>query len=480
MKKSLALFLALFVIPVVSYSQATLAYDLFMARVTGWTAGTVGFSTTGAVLSSAGTPVYAASTVVGGGTSIATAARVAVGGTTAAVAVTGGVTAAEVFAGVRTVVMGGSGVGLLALTAFSMAPMVVNYFKTDDTRLGPLDRRNSDKPFELAQRAGGMTCQAPNPCVKYQFSGRPVFNTKLGACNDYASSSGAGVTGLIYSDEPNVCYRYLPNGGSMGGTGIPGILVYDQPSDSLEWVPAGWDDIKRYMDAPTKVVPPEQFRALLDAGLRVDVTPKVITGPAEVIGPERKTVVETPEKITTTTTTPKTKLEYKEKLDPNTGKPVPFVQATPREETVVRERDKATGNEREVSTTVITAPKAPDPEKTITCGLPDTPKCAIEEKGTPEPKDFEEKKAVDDLFKPLKDFATDPKSKLPELPSLNWAFSLPSGCTAIKLPAFEPYLQNIDICQFLPMFHDVMGIVWIIGGLFGAIGMFWRNTFSQN
>lgn len=121
------------------------------------------------------------------------------------------------------------------------------------------------------------------------------------------------------------------------------------------------------------------------------------------------------------------------------------------------------------------------PEKIVVCGLPDTPACRIDEQDTPKPDPaIDGKKVTDDITKPLKDFAADPAKALPQLPQLNWAFTLPSGCVPISIPAFAPFLQTIDICQFQPMFHDVMSMIWVMGALFGAISMFWRNTLSQN
>lgn len=109
---------------------------------------------------------------------------------------------------------------------------------------------------------------------------------------------------------------------------------------------------------------------------------------------------------------------------------------------------------------------------------PNHASCPAQQGGTTGTTMDGEQKAAD-VLKPLTDFVKDPKAALPSLPVLNWSFQLPSGCTAIALPAFAPYLQSIDICPFVDMFHSIMNIVWIMGGLFGAISMFWRNTLSQ-
>ena len=114
-----------------------------------------------------------------------------------------------------------------------------------------------------------------------------------------------------------------------------------------------------------------------------------------------------------------------------------------------------------------------------TCGLPGKPKCQIDETGTPAVDPKNETQVVDDMFRPLKELAQNPVSKLPTLPTINWAFQLPTGCSAITIAAFAPFLQAVDICPFKPVFHDIMTIAWIIGGLFGAISVFWKNVFAQ-
>ena len=114
-----------------------------------------------------------------------------------------------------------------------------------------------------------------------------------------------------------------------------------------------------------------------------------------------------------------------------------------------------------------------------TCGLPGKPKCQIDETGTPAVDPKNETQAVEDLFRPLKELAQNPTSKLPTLPTISWAFQLPTACSAITISAFAPFLQAVDICPFKPMFHEIMSMVWVIGGLLGAISVFWRNVFAQ-
>lgn len=131
-------------------------------------------------------------------------------------------------------------------------------------------------------------------------------------------------------------------------------------------------------------------------------------------------------------------------------------------------------------TGTTTAPIVPPDKPSQTCGLPGTPACKIDESGTPDAPALNPLQTANDVLKPLRDLASNPRGALPPLPSLNWSFQLPTGCTDLSIPAFAPFLSSINVCQFLPMFHEIMSIVWLVGGLFGAIGLFWRNTFSVN
>lgn len=143
----------------------------------------------------------------------------------------------------------------------------------------------------------------------------------------------------------------------------------------------------------------------------------------------------------------------------------------------------AQGNPISTTTTTTTTPQTPTTAaegEDLECGLPDTPACRIDETGTPEtvPELEDPQQQADDVYKPLADILEDPESFWPELPEFNWSFQLPTGCGILNVPAFEPFLTGIDVCQFQPMFHDIMTVVWVMGGLFGAIGLFWRNTMA--
>lgn len=235
--------------------------------------------------------------------------------------------------------------------------------------------------------------------------------------------------------------------------------------------------------------PTSSARALAEA-LRVPgVAPGVITETPNIVGPfavpGEKTTTAEPVKLipgTTTIAPPGTAVT-------DSGTRTISSQAT---NNITYNQNTATTSTSTTSTTNITnnvtnqtinegdtiteTEEKPDIE---VCGLPGTPACKIDETGTPEAKQDTSEADAKKAYKPLEDFVANPTSALPTFPTINWAFTLPSGCAPIALPAFEPWLQEIDVCAFQPMFHDLMSFVWVMGGIFGAIGTFWRNTFSQ-
>lgn len=202
----------------------------------------------------------------------------------------------------------------------------------------------------------------------------------------------------------------------------------------------------------------------MEGGLSVEAGPLVVTGPNMVPGdPQSGTTTHPDGTVIVKTTTTDSNYTY----DGNTVKRVPTTTTT----TTTTEP----GSSPVTETTTETAS-----DTRTACEInPASAECAASQPSAATPV-LDGTKTADDAFKDLKDFVADPTSKLPSFPTLNWAFTLPTGCTAIALPAFDPWLQSIDICPFLPMFHDLMSVIWVIGALFGAISMFWRSTFSAN
>lgn len=204
---------------------------------------------------------------------------------------------------------------------------------------------------------------------------------------------------------------------------------------------------------------PDVVRDIIDRG--TDLAPYVdgpgsLSGPSTAPGPSQ-TITETPAPT------------------PENPSPAPVTRE-------VATTINITYNSNQWNTTTTTTTTNPDGSTTTTtgdtnvetCGLPGKPACKIDETGTPTAENPDEADARS-AWDRLKDIASNPASMLPSLPSINWNFQLPTYCSAIPLPAFAPFLEQIDICPFQPMFHDVMSVVWVIGGLLGAVGLFWRD-----
>lgn len=114
------------------------------------------------------------------------------------------------------------------------------------------------------------------------------------------------------------------------------------------------------------------------------------------------------------------------------------------------------------------------------CGVAGKPPCnvKVDETGVPGASSLDANKGKD-AEKPLDDFLRDPTAIIPAFPTINWAFVLPSSCGVIPVPQFEPFFSTIDVCKFQPIFHDVMNVVWMLGGLFGAISLFMKSALAD-
>ncbi len=226
------------------------------------------------------------------------------------------------------------------------------------------------------------------------------------------------------------------------------------------------DAIAQKSDWPSSSKLSQVLREAIQTGETVQSVPQTLTGP--VTSPGVKTTTRNPDGTSTTTTTNHT-YTY-------SGPTVTVTTTTVTQN--YTDTGAASGNPTTTTTEPVAEPVKEEKELKV-CGLTTDTACKIDETGTKEKTELDPDKKVTDALKQATDFAKTPSSVLPALPQLNWSFRLPTGCVAIALPAFEPYLQSIDVCQFLPMFHDIMGMVWVIGSLFGAISVFWRNVFSM-
>lgn len=131
----------------------------------------------------------------------------------------------------------------------------------------------------------------------------------------------------------------------------------------------------------------------------------------------------------------------------------------------------ATGGAGGAQTIKVEIPDLKDP-----CGIPGSPPCKIDESGTPNGEGAfgeagdgidDAKDQVIDLINGIKD------SDGP--PPWSWTFALPTGCSPIPITGFSPWLESIDICEFQPLFHDVMSVFWLLGTVGGCVTLLYRT-----
>lgn len=276
---------------------------------------------------------------------------------------------------------------------------------------------------------------------------------------DWKTNEGTVIPRPIFRRSSSACPSgyYVDNG--ICTPGKPVSTMTEQ--EMLDWIAArdGW--------------PTSSTRAIAQMSADPRVEPLIQTGTPNITGPFK--IQETPSVRTFS--------------EPKPGAPG-------QTQSVTETKQKAVGLEytdnKVKATTIETKQRVVDgvaePEETtqkdpendfLVCGLPNTPACRIEEKGTPEPVKDTAKDDAEKVHKPLDDLLKNPDSVLPKFPTINWTFRLPSGCAPLSIPAFSPFLQEIDVCQFQPIFHDIMSMIWVGGALFGAIGTFWRNVFAK-
>lgn len=289
-----------------------------------------------------------------------------------------------------------------------------------------------------------------------------------------------GNSGCMSGTADSVCKAY--NGGT-GGAGAGGSICYgwmgysQTPMSQCTISPAPRDVTAAEVEAainakadynPTTSALPTAVKQLIDAGVNFDAQPTTITGPAsEVVAVEKKTDPATGNVTTSTTTNFYTyngpTFSTTQNTTHVTHNPAGVVVGTP------------------TTDTSTVAPDKPTPEADIkTCGYPGGPPCKIDESGTTDGRESDASaQAAKDAIKPMTDFAKAPSTFFPAMPQLSWTFALPTGCGVIPTPQFAPFFVSIDICPWQATFHQIMTIVWSLGGLFGAIQLFMKSALKE-
>lgn len=251
-----------------------------------------------------------------------------------------------------------------------------------------------------------------------------------------------------------------PGGYSMSRRDVAPYPAQVVPSTDQEFIDAvaaksGWPStsaISRVLADPAAGI-----------GEKIKVEPVTLTGPATSPGTQT---------VTQNVTNNTTKTEAVTHNHTYEGAKVSTTTVTTT--TVV---NNTTGETVEQSTKT----EAPAPaEPQITCGLPDTPVCAVKvnEDDTPEVLPKTEYEPLADKVKQSQEEGLE-RMKTPGDTSALFAgwnvfFSAPpfASCSPIVLPAFKgASMGSLDPCPVVDGMRQVMGYVWAVAGLFLCLGM---------
>lgn len=318
---------------------------------------------------------------------------------------------------------------------------------------------NFDQTGPLAQRL--PMCQALQ-AARVASGGGPfnpatVTTSIPGVCNN-TFTSGFNLT-AAFSAAGYSC----PNGGSLQGTtcvklgscrvGVP------RPTDGLcptdIWIATG----EEYAEQRIADYPPPSAEELAALDEALNYVPYAIPDAKPWIGPTpnvgNTVQVVGPNGTTTTTDT----------YTPDTSQPGEV------------EWTKTTTKTNPDGTTETTT--GDDKKQIEPCGLPNTPKCVIEEKGTPEKADLvDATTAIENAHKGRQDQVAEVSK--PDGKNTAWTFTLalPTGCTALNVDMRYKgmgQMVNLDPCQAQGVMHDLMSLLWSAGTIFVVAGMFGRT-----
>lgn len=105
------------------------------------------------------------------------------------------------------------------------------------------------------------------------------------------------------------------------------------------------------------------------------------------------------------------------------------------------------------------------------CGAPGQPSCKIDETGTPEKGDYSTvTKGIDDTGKSLEDAIKLNRDRT-DGPTWSFSFAFPTGCAPL-----DTHIGGVVMnpCEWQPMIHDLLSMVWVAVTVFTCIGMVGR------
>jgi len=534
MKKLLVIWLTLwaFFFNHVAIARPAPGYDAFIAKTTGWTAATIGFSGEGRALVGAGIPVWSPSP--GGGAAVNLAGKLGIGAGQASVALRGAATGAAIFNGAKWLMM--SPGGLAINFGIMAAPTFIDWLHDGGVRpaQGPNAPGSPGNPDRKAFEMTDPSVCSVAPCFQYRagVSGN-WHSSPLAAAQDAIASMNATDTYFLWSvvsasHDGWVAARRFRSDGSALPDAPQGFAYRSASPASSSWIPATIEEIRKYMEGVPAGAPMIDF--LLSGGATIEVTPTNISGDSSVSDPEKfvgnviqslppiVTVTETPGGVTvmpgqigsgyrdvrlgdgtfvkipttttssstynpatntttttTTTTQPGGTVEQTKTsttaLTYTTTGGVSKVGAVTTTETKTVVKDEA-GNVISTDTATDDTSKPPS-EQQATCGLPNQPACKIDETGTPSDAQkplLDARTKLDEAQSTAKDSIE--KAALIEAPRWTFTFQLPTGCAA-----YVTGLRGVilNICQWQSTIHDLMSMVWAGSTFFCIAGMVGRT-----
>lgn len=302
------------------------------------------------------------------------------------------------------------------------------------------------------------------PCVQYSYQRGLFRSSRQSACLDLNPHPQAS-SGFSYSFNGSC---------AVVGPGVNSSLEppseQSVPPSPPSFVPSSLNEFEAAVASDSSVPLSSSAARAIEEARRLLNEPIPLTQP-EVSGP-----VSSPGATSTTTKPDGSTVTITQTFNHTYNGPTISTTTTTTTSTV-----PAGGGPVQTETTVQTPdPVQQEPEPFVMpCGVPGSPPCSVkvDETGmaTADDVNADRLKDAEDEFRSwLEGIAA--ANPFPDIP---WDFALPTACGVIPTPAFAPAIEEIDICQFQPMFHELMSVVWMLGGLFGAISLFMRNSLSQ-
>lgn len=118
-------------------------------------------------------------------------------------------------------------------------------------------------------------------------------------------------------------------------------------------------------------------------------------------------------------------------------------------------------------------PEPGEGEEQAECGAPGQPKCLIDEEGTPSGEGAfgDGEGSVQETEEGF--LAQIAAAKELQAPPWTWTFELPTGCAPFTMDAFQ---LTLNVCEWQPMIHDLMSIMWIMASVFLCVRMVFNTV----